>query len=144
MRIGYEWVPDHTLGSFWRLTGGIHWLDQGHSLRFKIRRVPATAAVRTDCSTPSPWQYSLTLHEATQSSGRIRQRAPAADQGRRRGGAGGSGGSRHAIEGDRGRPYSLESADKLIADFFAESVVVLAERGVADEVLSVSEPSEES
>ena len=41
------------------------------------------------------------------------------------------------------RPYRFESADKLLADFFAEVHRVLAERGISDEVLDVSQASDE-
>jgi hypothetical protein len=47
------------------------------------------------------------------------------------------------MEGDKGRAYRFESADKLLADFFAEVHRVLAERGITDEVLGVSEASDE-
>jgi hypothetical protein len=48
----------------------------------------------------------------------------------------------HRMEGDRGRPYHFESADKLLADFFAEVHRVLAERGISQEVRDVTEDRE--
>jgi hypothetical protein len=132
-------VPDHTLEFLLAFDGRIHWLDQGHNLRFKIRRVPATA------SRPHGLRYSFTLHDGDgnrlvgfdnahkppiKGAGR-RSRLEAADHW-------------HRMKGDKGRPYHFESADKLIADFFAEVRRVFAERGIADEILSVSEASEKS
>jgi hypothetical protein len=45
----------------------------------------------------------------------------------------------HRTENDEGRPYPFVSAEKLIGDFFAEVRRVLAERGVSDAVVRVTE-----
>lgn len=45
----------------------------------------------------------------------------------------------HRVARDKGRPYPFESADKLLADFFAEVRRVLAERGIPEEIRSVTE-----
>lgn len=131
--------PDHALEFLLAFDGRTHWLEREYSLRFRIRRVPVTA------SRPHGLQYSFTLHDgdgnrlvgfdnahrlATRGGGRA-GRPAAADHW-------------HRMEGDEGRPYRFESADKLLADFFAEVHRVLAERGITDEVVSVSDATEDS
>lgn len=126
--------PDHALEFLLAFDGRTHWLEQDYCLRFKIRRVPPTA------SRPLGLRYSFTLHDpdgkrlvgfdnahnVPASGSRHKVRPEQADHWHRR-------------EGDKGRPYRFESADKLLADFFAEVSRVLAERGISDEVRRVSE-----
>jgi hypothetical protein len=45
----------------------------------------------------------------------------------------------HSEEGDKGRQYEFESADKLLADFFSEVRRILAERGISEEVVDVTD-----
>jgi hypothetical protein len=45
----------------------------------------------------------------------------------------------HRGEGDGGRPYKFESADKLLADFFSEVRRILTERGISEEVVDVTD-----
>lgn len=123
---------DHTLEFLLAFDGRTHWLDQGYCLRFRIKRVPASTR------RPHGLQYSFTLHDpdgrrlvgfdnAHQVQGSARRaKSKVTDHW-------------HRGEGDRGRPYAFESADKLLADFFAEVHRVLRARGISDETRGVSE-----
>ena len=130
--------PDHTLEFLLAYDRRTHWLDQDYCLRFKIRRVPATAG------RPHGLQYSFTLHdpEGNRLIGFDNAHGPPT-QGLRRQIRTRPADHWHRMEGDKGRAYRFESADKLLADFFAEVHRVLAERGITDEVLGVSEASDE-
>jgi len=129
---------DHALEFLLAFDGRTHWLDQDYCLRFTIRRVPATA------NRPHGLQYSFTLHDphGDRLLGFDNAHDPPATGARRKGGTDAAD-HWHRAQGDRGRPYCFESADKLLADFFAEVHRVLAERGISDEVLDVSQASDE-
>jgi Family of unknown function (DUF6516) len=126
--------PDHTLEFLLAFDGRTHWLDQDYCVRFRIRRVPPAA------KRPHGLQYSFTLHAP---DGRRlvgfdnAHRVPKA--GSRRKASSGTADHWHRGEGDRGRSYAFESADKLLADFFKEVHRVLRERGISDEIRSVTE-----
>jgi hypothetical protein len=130
---------DHTLEFLLAFDGRTHWLDQGYCLRFKIRRVPPTP------SRPHGLQYSFTLHDANGNRvvGFDNAHGVAAG-GSRRKARPQSTDHWHRERGDKGRPYLFESADKLLADFFAEVNRVLAERGISNETRSVTEDSDRS
>lgn len=131
-------APDHTLEFLLAFDGRTHWLDQDYCLRFKIRRVAPRA------SRPHGLRYSFTLHDpdgnrlvgfdnahnVRATGSRHKARPKQADHW-------------HRTKGDSGRPYQFQSADKLLADFFAEVRRVLAERGISDEVRRVSEDADE-
>ena len=48
----------------------------------------------------------------------------------------------HRTGGDEGRPYHFTTADRLLADFEAEVVRVLAERGIGTAVIGESDVTE--
>lgn len=48
----------------------------------------------------------------------------------------------HRRGDDPGRPYPFTTADRLLADFFAEVTRVLAERGIGDQVIGESDAKE--
>jgi hypothetical protein len=134
-----ESSPDYTLEFLLAFDGRIHWLEQEYRLRFNIRRVSATA------SRPHGLSYSFTLHDpdgnrligfdnahnVPATGSRHKPRVKAADHWHRR-------------EGEKGRRYHFESADKLLEDFFAEVRRVLDERGISDEVRRVTDADERS
>ena len=125
---------DHTLEFLLAFDGRTHWLDQGHWLKFEIRRGEATA------TRPHGLYYSLTLHDpegqrligfdnahsVAAVGSRFKERPAAADHW-------------HRTEVDEGRPYDFVDADTLLRDFFREVRRVLAERGVSDAVTRVEE-----
>jgi len=129
---------DHSLEFLLAFDGRTHWLDQDYCLRFKIRRVPPTGR------RPHGLRYSFTLHDrngnrlvgfdnahgVTATGSRRKVRLKLADHW-------------HRAKGDKGRPYRFESADKLLADFFAEVHRVLAERGISDEIRRVTEDTDD-
>jgi hypothetical protein len=128
---------DHTLEFLLAFDGRTHWLEQDYCIRFRIRRVPATAR------RPHGLQYSFTLHdpEGKRLVGFDNAHVvPAVSRG-----AAGSGAADHwhRTEHDKGRPYRFESADKLLADFFAEVHRVLTERDIPDEVGRVTEDGDD-
>lgn len=58
MRIGYDWeLKDHTLEFLLAFDGLIHWLENGYSLRFVIKKVNQTP------TRPHGLDYSFTLHD---------------------------------------------------------------------------------
>lgn len=125
---------DHALEFLLAFNGRIHWLEQGYHIRFEIKRV--------ESSPPRPHglSYSFTLHDpegvrilgfdnahsVRPKGARYGKRPVAADHW-------------HREEGDKGRPYKFESADKLLADFFSEVRRMLTERGASEEVVEVTE-----
>jgi hypothetical protein len=129
---------DHALEFLLAFNGRVHWLEQGYCIRFEIRRIEA--------SPPKPHglSYSFTLHDpkgvrilgfdnahSVRPKGSRHARKPTAADHWHRG------------EGDEGRPYKFESADKLLADFFAEVRRILAERGIPEDVVEVTDEGNE-
>jgi hypothetical protein len=114
--------------------GRVHWLEQGYSLKFAIRRVEPMQ------HRPHGLRYSFTLHDpdgkrligfdnvhtVPATGARFKKRSPAADHW-------------HRTETDEGRPYAFISADRLLEDFFREVKRVLDERGLSDTVVRVEE-----
>jgi hypothetical protein len=120
---------DHTLEYLLGFDGRLHWLQDGHYLKFVIARVKPTA------TRPHGLRYSFTLHDPdgkrlvgfdnAHPVMRARKGRPASDHW-------------HRTERDEGRPYKFVDADKLLADFFKEVHRVLEERGISDEVVRVT------
>jgi len=133
-----EREQDHTLEFLLAFDGRTHWLDRGYCLRFKIRRVPPEAR------RPHGLEYSFTLHDPAgrRLVGFDNAHDVSARRSRRKDRAR-TGDHWHRAEGDTGRPYRFEGADKLLADFFAEVQRVLGERGISDEVRDVTEHNED-
>ena len=125
---------DHALEFLLAFNGRVHWLEQGYCIRFEIRRIEASP------SRPHGLGYSFTLHDpegvrilgfdnahrVRPKGARHRKTPDAADHW-------------HGGEGDEGRPYKFESADKLLADFFFEVRRILAGRGISEEVVDVTD-----
>ncbi len=117
---------EHTLAFLLAFDGRIHHYPDGYSVKFEIRRVPPTK------ERPHGLRYSFTLH------GPAGQRIVGFDNAH----AVAAPGSKyrkksvvtdhwHRSESDLGRPYSFESAERLLADFFDEVERVLVSRGVS-------------
>lgn len=123
----------HTLEFLLAFDGRTHRLDQGYCLRFRIRRVPPTAR------RPHGLQCAFTLHDPDGNRLVGFDNAHRATAGLRRKASSEAIDHWHRAEGDKGRPYRFEGADKLLADFFAEVRRVLNERGISEEVRSVEE-----
>jgi hypothetical protein len=129
-----EEAGEHTLEFLLAFDGRIHWLEEGYSLRFAIRRVEPSP------SSPHGLSYSFTLHDpdgkrivgfdnahtVPSTGGRFKKRPRAADHW-------------HRTESDKGRPYVFVSAEQLLDDFFREARRVLHERGLSDNVVRVEE-----
>jgi hypothetical protein len=126
--------PEHTLEFLLAFDGRVHWLEQGYRLKFEIKRVEPTQ------ERPHGLRYAFTLHDpdgkrlvgfdnahAVAAIGSpFKERPPAADHW-------------HRTEKDEGRPYHFLNAQRLIEDFFSEVRRILAERGVSDAVVHVTE-----
>jgi len=127
-------ATDYTLEFLLAFDGRIHHLEEGHWLKFEIKKVKATKR------RPHGLSYSFTLHapDGTRLIGfdnahgvaaagsRYRQRLQAADHW-------------HRLEGDIGRSYEFKDAATLLDDFFDEVERVLRERGVGMTVVAVEE-----
>jgi hypothetical protein len=124
---------DHTLEFLLAFDGRTHWLEQDYCIRFRIRRVPATGR------RPHGLQYSFTLHDPDGKRLVGFDNAHVVPAALRRAARSGAADHWHRAEDDKGRLYRFESADKLLADFFAEVHRVLTERGIPDEVYRVTE-----
>lgn len=125
---------DHALEFLLAFNGRVHWLEQGYCIRFEIRRIEASPP------RPHGLSHSFTLHDpevirilgfdnahSVRPKGARNARKPVvADHW-------------HREEGDKDRPYKFESADKLLADFFSEVRRILAERGISEEVVDVTD-----
>jgi hypothetical protein len=125
---------EHALEFLLAFDGRVHWLEQGYSLKFAIRRVEPMQ------HRPHGLRYSFTLHDpdgkrligfdnahtVPATGARFKKRSPAADHW-------------HRTETDEGRPYAFISADRLLEDFFREVKRVLDERGLSDTVVRVEE-----
>ncbi len=125
---------DHSLEFLLAFDGRVHWLEHGYSIRFEIKGIESSP------SRPHGLSYSFTLHDpegvrilgfdnahsVRPKRAKHAKRPVAADHW-------------HREEGDKGRPYKFESADKLLADFFSEVRRILAERGISEEVVDVTD-----
>jgi len=134
MRIGYGWgLKDHTLEFLLAFDGLIHWLENGYSLRFVIKKVNQTP------TRPHGLDYSFTLHDGEgkrilgfdnahpvrRPSGKYKKKAATADHW-------------HRAAADKGRPYKFVDADTLLADFFKEVYRELEKRKISSDVLKVT------
>lgn len=125
---------EHTLEFLLAFNGRIHHLEQGYWIKFEIARVSPTP------HRPHGLRYAFTLHDpegrrlvgfdnahplSSESSG-FKSKAPGHDHW-------------HRDENDKGRAYQFTNADSLLADFEAEIIRVLNERGIAYCVIATSE-----
>ncbi|SUS05518.1 conserved hypothetical protein [Candidatus Defluviicoccus seviourii] len=125
---------EYTLEFLLDFDGRVHWLESGHCLKFKIRRVDYSA------HRPHGLRYSFTLHDPkgrrligfdnahhpSQRRGMAIAKHTAMDHW-------------HRTRSEAGRPYAFKDAETLLADFFREVRRVLAEAGVSDDVVKVEE-----
>jgi hypothetical protein len=131
--------PDYGLEFLLAFDGRIHHLEQGHWIKFEIKRVRATA------QQPSGLSYSLTLHapdgrrlvgfdnaHGVPAAGSKFKRSPEASD------------RWHRTESDPGRPYAYRDADTLVQDFFREVRRILADRGISEDVIKVEETKRSS
>jgi uncharacterized protein DUF6516 len=130
---------EHALEFLLAFDGRIHWLEQGHWLKFEIKQVEATA------DRPHGLRYSFTMHDPSGNrligfdnahgvdsiGSRFKRRAVAVDHW-------------HRTEADPGRPYAFTTVDQLLTDFFAEVRRVCSERDLTDAVVRVSERNDTS
>lgn len=123
---------EHTLGFLLDFDGRVHWLEEGYWLKFEIKRVEASP------DRPHGLVYSFTLHRP---DGRRIMGFDNAHTARQPGR-----GSRpvasdhwHRTEDDPGRAYAFTTADQLLADFFAEVRRILAEHGISEQVVAMSD-----
>ena len=127
---------DHALEFLLAFDGRVHWLEQGYRIRFEIRRIEASPP------RPHGLSYSFTLRPEGRPRPGLRQCAWRPAQGRQPSWEEAGGRDHwHRGEGDEGRPYKFESADKLLADFFSEVRRILTERGISEEVVVPDEGS---
>jgi hypothetical protein len=110
--------------------GRVHHLEQGYWIKFEIARVPPTP------ERPHGLRYAFTLHDPE--GNRLLGFDNAHAVSRSKGGTPGHD-HWHRNEKDEGRPYRFTDADTLLADFEAEIVRVLDERGVVYSVIAVDE-----
>jgi len=117
--------------------GRIHHLERGYWLKFEVKRTAATP------ERPHGLRYSFTLHDPN--GNRLvgfdnahgvppqgsRFRTPDVEYDHW-----------HRTGNDEGRPYQFTTVDKLLTDFEAEIVRVLAERGVGTAVIGESDTTE--
>jgi hypothetical protein len=128
---------EHTLAFLLAFNGRVHHYADGYFVKFEIREVEPTK------ERPHGLRYSFTLHgpggerligfdnaHAVAALGSKHKKKPeAADHW-------------HRSENDEGRPYTFESAEKLVDDFFDEVERVLASRGIPLDVVDVEDRSE--
>ena len=122
-------LPEHSLEFLLDYDGREHVLANGYFLKFEVRQVEKSKRV------PHGLSYSFTLHaphskrllgfdnaHAVRARGNLFLVRPvAADHW-------------HRTHNDKGRPYTFESAEKLIVDFFSEVEKRLDELGVPFEM----------
>lgn len=115
--------PDSSLDTLLDLHGQTFFVDEGHWVKFEVRRVPVTP------EKPHGLSYSLTLHEA---SG---ERLVGFDNAHAVSDVKGPGGRakrkfdhKHRLRTIR--PYDYSDAATLLQDFWAEVDAVLREKGV--------------
>ena len=127
-------ATDHALEYLLDFDGRQHWFEQGYYLKFRIKRVLPHP------QRPQGLRYSFSLHDESGKrlvgfdnahpvkvrSGALTIRPIEADHW-------------HRTSTDKGRPYKYEGAEKLLDDFFKEVRRVLAEHGIQDTVIDVTE-----
>ena len=128
---------DHTLEFLLAFNGRIHYLEQGYWIKFEIVRVPLSP------ERPHGLRYAFTLHDpegyrllgfdnahtVPAEGSRFKARATEHDHW-------------HRNEKDEGRPYRFIDAETLLADFEAEVIRVLRERGMPYSVTTDNETHE--
>ncbi len=114
--------------------GRVHHLEKGYWLKFEIGRVEPTP------ERPHGLRYAFTMHDpdGTRLVGFDNAHGvpPRGSRFRR---AGDAHDHWHRTGDDAGRPYVFTTADRLLADFFAEVRRVLDERGISDAVVGTGE-----
>ncbi|MBI2752546.1 MAG: hypothetical protein HYX46_03385 [Betaproteobacteria bacterium] len=127
-------VPEYALELLLAYDGRLHFYASGEYLRFQVKAVQKSRPV------PHGIAHSLTLHapdgrrllgfdnahRVPHRGARHVRRKPEADHW-------------HRAPGDKGRPYEFVSVERLLEDFFAEAGRVLAQRGVAFEIVDEKE-----
>jgi hypothetical protein len=128
---------EHTLAFLLAFDGRVHHYADGYFVKFEIRQVEATK------ERPHGLRYSFTLH------GPKGQRLLGFDNAHAVAPLGSKYKSKpvvtdhwHRTEDDLGRPYSFESAEKLVDDFFDEVERVLGAHGISLDVVDVEDRSE--
>ncbi len=124
---------DYTLEYLLAYDGLIHWLDEGYSLRFVIKKTKPTKP------RPHGLRYSFTVHDGDakrilgfdnahqvpEPGGKYKKVPDEHDHW-------------HRTENDKGRPYKFVDADTLLQDFFREAERVLKKRGISTDVVDVT------
>lgn len=127
-------IPEHSLEFLLGYDGGTHWMEDGHHLRYEIKKVPPSK------ERPHGLHYSLTLHnpEGERIMGfdnahgvpavgsRFKERPETHDH-------------LHRTETDAGRPYNFVSAEQLIIDFLNEVRRVLSAKGLTGTVVKIED-----
>jgi hypothetical protein len=128
---------EHTLEFLLAFNGRVHHYTGGYFVKFEIREVEPTK------ERPHGLRYSFTLH------GPGGERLIGFDNAHAVAPLGSKYKSRpvvtdhwHRSQDDVGRPYSFESAEKLVDDFFDEVERVLGARGISLDVVDVEDRSE--
>jgi hypothetical protein len=126
--------PDHGLEFLLAFDGRTHHLEEGHWLKFEIKRVAAAEA------RPHGLSYSFTLHapDGTRLVGFDNAHGVPA-RGSRFVPAPATNDHWHRTESDAGRPYHFVDADTLLQDFFREVRRVLEDRSIPETVVAVEE-----
>lgn len=123
-----ETDPDeHTLEFLLAFDGAFYGMEDGHWIKFEIRRGEPTK------ERPHGLRYSFTLHDPdgkrlmgfdnAHRVQTVRGRSITADHW-------------HRTSDDEGRPYEFKDANTLLADFFREVRRVLNEKGLSDRILN--------
>ena len=123
--------PDYGLEFLLAFDGRIHRLEDGHWIKFEIKRVKASAR------RPHGLSYSFTLHGPD--GGRLVGFDNAHRVGTRRKSQPRAGDHWHRDPSDPGRPYQFEDAETLLDNFFDAVERVLKERGVGMTVVAVEQ-----
>lgn len=127
-------IPEYSLELLLAYDGRKHFLESGYFLKFEVRRVEKTKQV------PHGIAYSLTLHEPN--GDRILgfdNAHPVAHTGSKFVKRPDESDHWHRTANDEGRPYTFESVEKLISDYFTEVERTLGELGIPFDIVNDEE-----